>query len=407
MPFLTYKIKNEIFENYKNFDIKNFEKFLYDIEDLNYSKKAILVDNDISILEKIQNTQKLISNNVITDNFVQTLNALLVEAYRVLNLSNKVLESDKIKIDFIKNRDNGIERNHKKKLIKGQYNSQDFEGSSKKLREDFLDKIKLYIESQNKEIKKINEIYIFHKELSKMLIPIVKNKKRVVFQSDSEGKEFKLIKDQGNLNQHFQEYLNIKDLAFKENIKGIYNYKKNLKIIQNSINLILNWWLSFNEKYIPSKIFLISDMPDSLLGESSENLIKAENLINNFLFKNIFQSNITKIQPSFKFLNRDEFKQIPELRESNEIWTHKRHFVFGINQNFVFSSHFGVEIISDTNPKKIRQKTILEVEDDEKDMHLFHLKYLIPYLNNKTQESMEIQELLHQEELIQWEAYNK
>tara|TARA_X000000950_G_scaffold287342_1_gene399256 strand:- start:1102 stop:2325 length:1224 start_codon:yes stop_codon:yes gene_type:complete len=407
MPFLTYKIKNEIFENYRNFDIKNFEKFLYDIEDLNYSKKAILVDNDISILEKIQNTQKLISNNVITDNFVQTLNALLVEAYRVLNLSNKVLESDKIKIDFIKNRDNGIERNHKKKLIKGQYNSQDFEGSSKKLREDFLDKIKLYIESQNKEIKKINEIYIFHKELSKMLIPIVKNKKRVVFQSDSEGKEFKLIKDQGNLNQHFQEYLNIKDLAFKENIKGIYNYKKNLKIIQNSINLILNWWLSFNEKYIPSKIFLISDMPDSLLGESSENLIKAENLINNFLFKNIFQSNITKIQPSFKFLNRDEFKQIPELRESNEIWTHKRHFVFGINQNFVFSSHFGVEIISDTNPKKIRQKTILEVEDDEKDMHLFHLKYLIPYLNNKTQESMEIQELLHQEELIQWEAYNK
>ena len=407
MPFLTYKIKNEIFENYRNFDIKNFEKFLYDIEDLNYSKKAILVDNDISILEKIQNTQKLISNNVITDNFVQTLNALLVEAYRVLNLSNKVLESDKIKIDFIKNRDNGIERNHKKKLIKGQYNSQDFEGSSKKLREDFLDKIKLYIESQNKEIKKINEIYIFHKELSKMLIPIVKNKKRVVFQSDSEGKEFKLIKDQGNLNQHFQEYLNIKDLAFKENKKGIYNYKKNLKIIQNSINLILNWWLSFNEKYIPSKIFLISDMPDSLLGESSENLIKAENLINNFLFKNIFQSNITKIQPSFKFLNRDEFKQIPELRESNEIWTHKRHFVFGINQNFVFSSHFGVEIISDTNPKKIRQKTILEVEDDEKDMHLFHLKYLIPYLNNKTQESMEIQELLHQEELIQWEAYNK
>ena len=408
MPFLTYKIKNEIFDNYKNLNIKNFNRFLNDIDDLNHSKKTILVDNKVSIFKKIKDIQKLVSKNAMSDNSLQVFNALLVDSYRILNLSNKVEELNKIKVDFIKDEENEIKRNDKQKIAKGQYNCQDFEGNSEKLREDFLDKIKLFIESENVENKKIDDIYIFHKELSKMLMPIVKNEKRRVEQLDRTTKrKFTVSKDLANLNKNFQEYLNNESLAYNENIKAVFNYKKNLKIIQNSINLILNWWLSFAEKIIPSKINIISDIPDCLLGESSENINKAENLINNFLFENIIQAKINNIQPNFKFFNRDEFNKIPALKKSNEIWTHKRHFVFGVNQDFVFSSHFGVEIISDNDPKKIRQKTILEVEDAKNDSHLFHLRQIIPYINKKLEMSNEIQEMLNEEELMQWDAYNK
>ena len=406
MPLLTYKIKNEIFDNFENLNLNKLQKFLYDIDDLNCLKKAILVDNKTSILEKIQTVQNLISKNPISNNFIQTLNMLLIEAYRVVDLSNKVNDSNTVNVDFIKDKENEIKIDDKKKIIKGQYNSQDFLGSSKKLREDFFDKIKLYIESENSKEKKIDEIYIFHKELSKMLLPIFKNEKRSFEELNKKtGKKFKLQKEKVNFNNNLQEYLDAHDLAYNENIKQIFNYKKNLKIVQNSINLILNWWLSFNEKIIPSKINIISDLPDCLYGESQDNIIKAENLINNFLFENIIRANINNIEPNFKFLNRDEFEKIPELRKSEEIWTHKRHFIFGANQDFVFSSHFGVEIISAEDPKKIRQKTILEVEDDKKDTHLFHLKHIIPYISKKNQENEEIQQMLHEDELMQWEHY--
>ena len=59
MPFFTYTVKNEIFENYRNLDVKKFQKFLYDIEDLNISKKAILVEDvdslNLNIFEDINN----------------------------------------------------------------------------------------------------------------------------------------------------------------------------------------------------------------------------------------------------------------------------------------------------------------------------------------------------------------
>ena len=153
MPFLTYKIKNEIFDNYKSWNIKNFNRFLNDIDDLNYSKKSILVDNKISVLNKIQDLQKLISKNTLNNNSLQIVNALLIDAYRIFNFSNKAEELNKAKIDFIKDEENEIERSEKKKIIKGQYNYHDFGGNSEQLREDFLDKIKLFIESENKKEK--------------------------------------------------------------------------------------------------------------------------------------------------------------------------------------------------------------------------------------------------------------
>ena len=407
MPFLTYKINNKIFDDYESFNTKTFNRFLYDIDDLNCFNKAIFVDNKKnSVLKKIEDVQDLVSKNTINSNALHAFNVLLTDAYRILGLSNKIEDSNEIKIDFIKDNKNEIEKIVKKKIIKGQYNYKDFDGSSENLRKDFLDKIKYYINSQNKEEKKINEIYIFHKELSKMLLPIVKSEKRTVYEVDNKTqRKYKLYKDQTNLNHNFQEYLDIYNLCSNENIRSVHNYIKNLKIIQNSMNLILSWWLSFPEKTIPHKINIISDVPECLYGESDENITKAENLINNFLFKTIIEAQIKNIEPKFKFLNRNEFQKIPELKDSEEIWTHKRHFIFGTNQNFVFSSHFGVEILTDKNSKEIRQKTVLEVEDDEKDSHLFHLKYIIPYLEKKTQN--EVQSMLEEEEQMQWEAYNK
>ena len=65
MPFFTYTVKNEIFENYRNLDVKKFQKFLYDIEDLNISKKAILVEDvNNSLLNKILKTQNYLSKTV-------------------------------------------------------------------------------------------------------------------------------------------------------------------------------------------------------------------------------------------------------------------------------------------------------------------------------------------------------
>ena len=72
MPLLTYKIKNEIFDNFENLNLNKLQKFLYDIDDLNCLKKAILVDNETSILDKIQTVQDLISKNPISNNFIQT-----------------------------------------------------------------------------------------------------------------------------------------------------------------------------------------------------------------------------------------------------------------------------------------------------------------------------------------------
>ena len=100
MPFLTYKIKNEIFDNYKSWNIKNFNRFLNDIDDLNYSKKSILVDNKISVLKKIQDIQKLISKNTLNNNSLQVVNALLIDAYRIFNFSNKAEELNKTKIAY-------------------------------------------------------------------------------------------------------------------------------------------------------------------------------------------------------------------------------------------------------------------------------------------------------------------
>ena len=54
MPLLINKIKNEIFNNFENLNLNKLQKFLYDIDDLNCLKKAILVENKTSILEKFK-----------------------------------------------------------------------------------------------------------------------------------------------------------------------------------------------------------------------------------------------------------------------------------------------------------------------------------------------------------------
>ena len=132
-------------------------------------------------------------------------------------------------------------------------------------------------------------------------------------------------------------------------------------------------------------MILYSDLPKSLYKEGQNHISLAEKIINEFLFETLFTSGIKFLKPKFKFLSRQEFMNISELKNSEEIWTHKRHFIFGSNLDLVFSSQFGVEILTETDPSKIRQKSVFQIEEDRNDSHLFHFKHLMPYLRKKNQ----------------------
>ena len=46
MPFITYNVEKNFFDNLKKINLVKFYKFIHDIEDLNISNKAILVESE-------------------------------------------------------------------------------------------------------------------------------------------------------------------------------------------------------------------------------------------------------------------------------------------------------------------------------------------------------------------------
>ena len=44
MPFITYGIENNLLKNPENINTKNFDKFIDDVDELNQSNRAILVE---------------------------------------------------------------------------------------------------------------------------------------------------------------------------------------------------------------------------------------------------------------------------------------------------------------------------------------------------------------------------
>ena len=162
-----------------------------------------------------------------------------------------------------------------------------------------------------------------------------------------------------NLERDFSKYL-------KDNSN--YFLHKNINKIKYGVDLILNWWLKMPSNIIPTELNIFSDLPRELENENVNTIIKAREMFNKFLFKDI--SGHPKFRTNFQFVSKKSFNV-------SEWWTHKRHFVFGSDLDFVFSSQFGVEIVDEKAPKRLRGVTAINVEDDKEDRHMLHLKSFI------------------------------
>jgi len=466
MPFITYSIENNLLKNQENINTKNFDKFIDDVDELNQSNRAILVEEEkFDTTHEILNKCNKIANSSLSLN-LDEIKISLEKASRILGESFRCQcskqEIKKIKTDFVKNFENKLPTKTKTKYIKGEFHAGDFEGKVDKFREDFFDKIKLFITSENSKedtTKSVDAIYIVHKELSKMILPTL-GKRKITIQTKYRPRDIQ--KNKAFLNKDFSEYMeedhkgeniyfrkeknktklikclneenivnpkiyaekylsitnpefvNSNNSEFKKKLieqevkenqildeegqvkldeyenpifkPKIYqqqipdhfsNLAKNLKKIRYGIDFLLNWWIRMPENIIPSKIKIVSDLPDALDGEDAKTIIKAIKMYENFLFKDLV--NHEKFELNFLPLSRVVFKHEPEKEDRYEWWTHKRHFVFGSNLKFVFSSHFGVEFVNPIDNKKLRSITKVNVEDDEKDRHMRHLKRLIKH----------------------------
>ena len=72
MPFITYSIKSELLDNPEKLNVKNFRKFLNDLEELNISNKSILIENEkLNILNKITKKISELSESLISNKTVK------------------------------------------------------------------------------------------------------------------------------------------------------------------------------------------------------------------------------------------------------------------------------------------------------------------------------------------------
>ena len=105
MPYLTYSIKPEIVDNFENSKTKNIDKFLNYIDLLNNKNRAILINKNNNVLEKLSKKYFETINKISTiDQHV--LNETLQNLVRILSDSmqyNVQSKEIKTKIDFEKN----------------------------------------------------------------------------------------------------------------------------------------------------------------------------------------------------------------------------------------------------------------------------------------------------------------
>ena len=330
MPFLTYSIKSDFVENYKNVKNENIMKFLNYIDLLNYKKRAILIDRNDNALEKL--SKKYFDNaEKILDPDQDLINESLQNFVRILSDSIQLKENkNSIKIDFEKNIDNEIDR----KLF-SEYNNDVFppslyKFSIEKFQEDFLDKIKTFIISQNTDDKKINSLFIFHKETSKYLEGWPSNKKP--FRSISSKKIEERMNDTNE-----DKY-----------------YSINVMKIKSGIDVMNNWWKSIPDNYRPENLVFFTDTPT----KSQNDNIKKNKDMSNFLFQNL---DTNRFKAKLIFL--DSYK-LPK-----QWWKHKRHFVFGKKQeerldtSLIIDSEFGIEFVDEYNYSKLNNNKFVIISD--------------------------------------------
>jgi hypothetical protein len=346
MPFATYTIEKRFLENFKEIKFNNLSKFNTDVEDFNCNQKAILIENtDIDIKKYLAKIIIQISNN-------NNMNISLMEKKILLentlhNLNQSIFykatqkESREIVVDFKKNTENEINRDFKNQIIDGSYYPEDFENDTNKFTENFLGKIKIFINSKSKtKNDKIHILYIYHKELSNFLMP----------------------DEQSIFAKSILEYKNNLSPKIKKEKERIENIRK----IEYGINLLYKWWGTIPKEIRP-KFKILTDIPASLkkyayhnkMPVEEKNLILIEEKFQNFLFlKNTDDKNTPKVKLIWQ-------RDMP----GHMGWKHKRHWIFGTKFNpenevlefLAIKSDFGVEIVDANNNSKLSPEMELKV----------------------------------------------
>ena len=350
MPFLTYTIEENLVEKIELARLDNINKFILRIEDLNYNKRAILINNKKNVIEKLR-VKYLNLCKKISSSDEHTLSETLISLTRALNdsiLCNLDDEmSSHIKIDFKKNLDNEIDTDLFHKFNKDVYHPTSFNTSIKIFEEDFLNKIKTFIISNNTLRKKINTVFIFHKETSKILAGLSgKKDKKPIKNIPIEMR----IKDQ---NEH-------------------WTYPVNVNKIKNGTKILIDWWKKIPDKFRPDKFIFLTDTPLKLPDDHKFNY-DAQNIMEKFLFGGLDSKNL-----NFKLRFLDPFK----LR--NQWWKHKRHFAFAEepeknrdNKNqpvsLLIDSEFGPEFVDEKDTSKINNVNKFVIIKDSKNIHLIDI----------------------------------
>lgn len=334
MPFLTYSIKPETVENYKNLKLDNVLKFLNYVDLLNYKGRAILVDKNDNTLQKL--SKKYFDNIKNTSNLKQDLlNETLQNFVRTLNDSMQIrIRENDIKIDFEKSINNEINKELFNEFNNDVFNPSLYNFSLNKFYYNFLEKIKAFIFSKNLENKRLNSLFIFHKEASKYLEGWPSSKK---------------------------PYNPISLKKIEERLKDPDEnrfYSQNVMKIKLGLNVLIDWWKKIPDQYRPENFIFLTDTPTK---SYKYNLEKKQDMTE-FLFQN---------------LDRKEYKAKLVFLDSQELtkqwWKHKRHFVFGSDASLIIDSEFGIEFVDENDPSKLNNNKFVVISDAD-NVHVSDIK---------------------------------
>jgi len=331
MPFATYALDSSIADNIKSLNTENINKFIQYIELLNLKKRAILIDEDNNVLEKI--TKKYFDLSKELESVEEhILSETIITMMKVLNDSIlcKLPKNNKlnIKIDFKKNLDNQFDKKLYSKYNQDAYDASAFESSVKIFEKDFLEKIKTFIVSKNIETKKINTLHIFHKELANYLLPW----------KDNERGDRTFLLDQEIESSLKDPLVGSKYDRKKKEFKRSF-YTENVAKINGGTKVLFNWWKDLTDTIRPEKFIIHTEAP--WMPYSSKQ--KTKQIFEEFLF-----NDRNKFDAKVNFLDS---RDLPK-----QWWKHKRHFVFGKEILLLIWSEFGVEFVDEKDNSQLNKK---------------------------------------------------
>ncbi len=325
MPFTTYTITDSLIQNLDKVKNSNLSKFIHTIELFNLKKRAIHVDKSQETIvqairknfEKISNSNQSLEDNNRQE-FLEQILKIINDSYYI---KSKNLSS------FVKDYTNEIPKETITESLRENFDFSLYKDVDD-FKENFLNKIKLLIQVENQKNKKIDKIYIFHKELSNYLY----------------------------------SYLYFNAGKWEE---------KNAKKIYNGVSLFCNWVRNFSNDIIPNKIVIFTDKPKPKVLKDSINAI--EEKMQNFLFNDMgsekFKCQI-KIKRTFEF-------------EHEWLWKHKRHIVFGDGISLLIQSEFGVELIDINDKKQLNKENSFSIIPHDSPLrHKKHIENFIKGLKN-------------------------